>query len=455
MQVSVDTTSNIERRIKVQVPAAEVDEAVAARLKDAAKTVRLDGFRKGKVPMSVIRQRYGAGVRDEVVGEVMRERYVRAISDNDLNPAGYPQIEADVNEAGKDLEFTATLEIYPEIELASIEGAEIERPVVEVSEADVDEMIDTLRKQNAGWEEVDRAAEEGDQVTIDFQGFLGDEPFEGGSAEGHELVIGSNSFIPGFEEQLIGARAGEEKEISVTFPEDYQAEQLAGQEATFKVKVHAVKGQALPEVDAEFVEKFGVEDGDLDRFRAEVKKNMTREATQAIDNRVKQQVLEALKKANDIPVPQALVQQETDGLKRQAAQQFGLGEDFDVSQLPDELFAEQAKSRVQVGLLLAEVIKRHELEATDDEIKAKVEELAQQYQDPEQVVEYYLGNDQLKTQVQSAVLEEKAVDALLEQASVKDVEMSYQQALAAAQQQGEAGEEDEAEAEEPGEEKQA
>ncbi|WFM69779.1 trigger factor [Halomonas sp. CKK8] len=455
MQVSVDTTSQIERRIKVQVPAAEVDEAVAARLKDAAKTVRMDGFRKGKVPMSVIRQRYGRGVRDEVVGEVMRERYVRAISEHELNPAGYPQIEATVNEAGKDLEFTATLEIYPEVELSSIEGTEVERPVVEVTEADVDEMIDTLRKQNAGWEEVERAAEEGDQVKIDFQGFLGDEPFEGGSAEGHELVIGSGSFIPGFEEQLIGAKAGEEKELKVTFPEDYQAEQLAGQEATFQVKVHAVKGQALPEVDAEFVEKFGVEDGDLDKFRAEVKKNMTREATQAVDNRVKQQVLEALKKANDIPVPQALVQQETEGLKRQAAQQFGLGEDFDVSQLPDELFAEQAKSRVQVGLLLAEVIKSHELAASDDEIKAKVEELAQQYQDPEQVVEYYMNNDQLKTQVQSAILEEKAVDVLLEQASVKDVEMSYQEALAAAQQQGEADEEgEEAEAESQGEEPQ-
>jgi len=454
MQVSVDTTSQIERRIKVQVPAAEIDEAVDARLKDAAKTVRMDGFRKGKVPMSVIRQRYGAGVRDEVVGEVMRERYVRAISENELNPAGYPQIEAEVNEPGKDLAFTATLEIYPEVELASIEGTEVERPVVEVTEADVDEMIDTLRKQNAGWEVVDRAAEEGDQVTIDFQGFLGGEPFEGGSAEGHELVIGSGSFIPGFEEQLIGAKAGDEMEIKVTFPEDYQAEQLAGQDATFKVKVHEVKGQALPEVDAEFVEKFGVEDGDLDKFRVEVKQNMTREASQAVDNRVKQQVLEALKKANDIPVPQALVQQETDGLKRQAAQQFGLGEDFDVSQLPDELFAEQAKSRVQVGLLLAEVIKQHELEATDEEIRAKVEELAQQYQDPEQVVEYYMGNDQLKTQVQSAILEEKAVDALLEQAAVKDVEMSYQDALAAAQQQGGVDEEGD-EAEEQGEEKQA
>jgi trigger factor len=447
MQVSVDTTSQIERRITVQVPAAEVDEAVAARLKDAAKNVRMDGFRKGRVPMSVIRQRYGHDVRNEVVGEVMRERYVRAISENELNPAGFPQIEATVNESGKDLEFVATLEIYPEIELASIEGTEVERPVVEVSESDVDEMIETLRKQNADWEEVERAAEDGDQLTIDFQGFLGDEPFEGGSAEGHNLVIGSGSFIPGFEEQLVGAKAGEEKEIKVTFPEDYQAEHLAGQEATFKVTVHKVSGQALPEVDAEFVKKFGVEDGDLEKFRAEVTRNMTREASQAVDNRVKQQVLTALQKANEIPVPQALIQQETDGLKRQAAQQFGLGEDFDVSQLPNELFAEQAKSRVQVGLLLAEVIKSNELDATDDEIRAKVEELAEQYQEPSQVVEYYMGNEQMKTQVKSAILEEKAVDKLLEQASVKDVNMTYQEVLAAAQQQAEADEEEIAEEE--------
>ncbi|WP_136246777.1 trigger factor [Halomonas borealis] len=446
MQVSVDTTSQIERRIKVQVPAAEIDDAVAARLKDASKNVRLDGFRQGKVPMSVIRQRYGSGVRDEVVGEVMRERYVKAITDESLNPAGNPQIEAEVNEAGKDLEFTATLEIYPQVELASIEGTEVERPVVDLADSDVDEMIETLRKQNADWETVERAAEDGDQINIDFQGYLGDEPFEGGSAEGHDLVIGSNSFIPGFEEQLIGAKAGEDKELKVTFPEDYQAEQLAGQEATFKVKVNAIKAQALPEIDAAFVEKFGVDDGDLSKFRDEITKNMTRESTQAIDNRVKQQVLEALKQANDIPVPQALVQQETDGLKRQAAQQFGLGEDFDVSQLPDELFAEQAKSRVQIGLLLAEVIKVNELDASDDEIKAKVEELAQQYQDPQQVVEYYMGNDQMKDQVKSAVLEEKGVDVLLSQATVKDVEMSYQDALAAAQQQG--GEADGEEADE-------
>lgn len=441
MQVSVETTSQIERRVTVQIPAGEVDQAVSERLRDTAQRVRLNGFRQGRVPMAVVKQRYGRDVRNEVVGELMRQNYVKAIAEQSLNPAGYPDIEPTVNEAGKDLEFVATLEIYPEIELASIEGAEIARPVAEVTDADIDQMIETLRKQNTGWEPVEREAADGDQVKIDFRGYLGDEPFEGGEAEGHELVIGSNSFIPGFEEQLVGAKAGDEKTLKVTFPEDYQAEHLAGQEATFEVKIHQVNAQQLPEVDAEFIQCFGVEEGDLDKFRSEVRNNMQREIKQAVDNRVKQQVLEALQKANDVPVPASLIEQETDTLKRQAAQQFSLGDDFDVSQLPDELFADQAKSRVQVGLLLAKVIETHGLEASDDEIKAKVEELAQQYQQPEEVIEYYLKDEQMKNQVKSAVLEEKAVDTLLAQARVKDIAMSYEQALQAAQQQ-QGGEED-------------
>ncbi|MDW5375287.1 trigger factor [Halomonas sp. HP20-15] len=441
MQVSVETTSQIERRVTVQIPADEVDQAVSERLRDTAQRVRLNGFRQGRVPMAVVKQRYGHDVRNEVVSELMRQNYVKAITEQSLNPAGYPNIEPTVNEAGKDLEFVATLEIYPEIELASIEGAEVERPVAEVNDADIDQMIETLRKQNAGWEAVEREAADGDQVKIDFKGYLGGEPFEGGEAEGHELVIGSNSFIPGFEDQLVGAKAGDEKTIKVTFPEDYQAEHLAGQEATFEVKVHQVNAQQLPEVDAEFIQRFGVEEGDLDKFRNEVRNNMQREIKQAVDNRVKQQVLEALQKANDVPVPASLIEQETDTLKRQAAQQFGLGDDFDVSQLPNELFADQAKSRVQVGLLLAKVIETHGLEASDDEIKVKVEELAQQYQQPEEVIDYYLKDEQMKNQVKSAVLEEKAVDTLLAQAQVKDVEMSYEEALQAAQQQ-QGGEED-------------
>lgn len=448
MQVSVETTSQIERRITVQVPAAEVDEAVAARLQDTAKRVRLNGFRQGKIPMAVVRQRYGKDVRNEVVSELMRQHYVRAITEQSLNPAGYPSIEPKVDQTGKDLEFVATLEVYPEIELKSIDGTVVERPKTEITDADIDTMIETLRSQRAKFQPVERAAENGDQVKIDFQGFLGDEPFEGGAAEGHELELGSNRFIPGFEEQLIGAKTGEEKRISVTFPEDYQAEHLAGQEATFKVTVHEVSAKALPEVDADFIKEFGVEDGDAEKFRAEIKSNMEREVKQAAQNRVKQQALDALQKANDVTVPQSLVDQETEGLKRQAAQQFGLGEDFDVSQLPNELFADQARTRVKVGLLLAEVIKQHELDASDDEIRARAEELASQYQQPEQAVEQYMQNDELKGQIKSAVLEDKAVDKLLEQAQVNDVSMSYEQVLQAAQQaeqSAEEAEEDEAE----------
>ncbi|MCE3025889.1 trigger factor [Salinicola sp. DM10] len=445
MQVSVETTSQIERRITVQVPASEVDQAVAARLQDTAKRVRLNGFRQGKIPMAVVRQRFGQDVRNEVVSELMRQHYVRAITEESLNPAGYPSIEPTVNQDGKDLEFVATLEVYPEIELQSIAGTEVERPQTEITEADIDQMIETLRTQRAEFQPVERGAEMGDQVKIDFEGFLGDEPFEGGAAEGHELELGSNRFIPGFEEQLVGASAGEEKRIQVTFPEDYQAEHLAGQEATFAVKVHEVSAKTMPEVDAEFIKAFGVDDGDFDKFRAEVKSNMEREVNQATQNRVKQQVLEALQAANEVSVPQSLIDQETDGLKRQAAQQFGLGEDFDVSQLPNELFADQARNRVKVGLLLAEVIKQNELEASDDEIRARAEELATQYQQPEQVIEQYLKNDELKNQIKSAVLEDKAVDKLLAQAQVKDVSMSYEDVLQSAQQSDDAADEDESE----------
>lgn len=433
MQVSVETTSPIGRRLTIKVPAAQVDQAADARLQQTARTVKLNGFRPGKVPFKVVRSRFGADARNEAVGEVIRENYVKALSDESLNPAGFPEIETVVNETGKDLEFVANIEVYPQIELKDIAGAEVERPKAEITDADVNEMIENLRKQAADWAVVERAAESGDQVKIDFEGFLGDEAFEGGKAEGHELVLGSNSFIPGFEDQLVGAKAGDEPVIKVTFPEDYQAENLKGQEATFKTRVHEVKVQSLPEINAEFTTRFGVESGDVADLKAEVRKNMGRELDTAVENRVKQQVIDALKAANPIEVPKALVQQEIDALKQQAAQQFGLGEDFDVSQLPNELFAEQALSRVQVGLLLAEVISKNSLEASDEEMRAFAERVAQQYQQPESVVEQYMGNEQMKTQLKSAVLENKAVEKLLDSANVKDVEMSYQDALAAAQ----------------------
>lgn len=433
MQVSVESTSSIGRRLTIQVPAEQVDQAVENRLRETSRRARLNGFRPGKVPMNVVRSRFGAETRAEIVGEVIRQHYVQALTQESLNAAGFPEIEPKVNEAGKDLEFTADIEIYPEIDLKDITGVAITRQAADIADADIDATIEKLREQAADWQTAEKASEHGDQLTIDFEGFLGEEAFEGGKAEGHTLVLGSGSFIPGFEDQLIGAKAGEEPTITVTFPEEYQAEHLAGKEATFKTRVHKVEAKQLPEIDAEFMKRFGVEDGSEEAFRAEVRSNMERELSAAVENSVKQQVIEALKSANPIDVPKGLVQQEIDGLKRQAAAQFGLGDDFDVNQLPNELFEDQARSRIHVGLLLGEFIEKSGIEASDEDIREFAIKVTEQYRQPAEIVEQYMQNEQMKNQLKSAVLENKAVEQLLAQAEVKDVKQSYQDALAAAQ----------------------
>ena len=442
MQVSVETTSSIGRRLTIQVPAEQVDQAVENRLRETGRRARLNGFRPGKVPMSVVRSRFGAETRAEVVGDVIRQNYMQAVNQESLNAAGFPEIDLKVNEAGKDLEFTAEIEVFPEIDLKGIEGVSVERPSADITDADVDATIENLRKQAADWQEAEKAAENGDQITIDFEGFLGDEPFDGGKAEGHALVLGSGSFIPGFEDQLIGAKAGEEPTVKVTFPEEYHAEQLAGKEATFKTRVHKVEAQQLPEVDAEFMKRFGVEDGDQEAFRTQIRNNMASELDGAVENGVKQQVINALKKANPIEVPKGLVQQGIDDLKRQAAAQFGLGDDFDVNQLPNELFEDQARDRAQAGLLLGKFIEQNSVAASDEEIREFAAKVAQQYGQAEQMVEQYMQNEQIKANLESVVRENKAVELLLAQADVKDVKLPFQEALAAAQSSAEEAEEE-------------
>lgn len=429
MQVSVETTSGLERRVTIQVPAAQIDEAVEERLKQTAKSARINGFRRGKVPMSFVRRQFGGEVRAEVVSEVMRSKYVEAITEEKLNPAGFPEIDATVNEAGKDLEFVATLEIYPEVEVGSVADLAIEKPVATVSDEDLDKMIEVLREQQAKWIEVDRAATEQDQVNIDFEGFIDGEAFEGGKAEGHDLGLSSGTFIPGFEAQLVGAKAGEEKDVNVTFPEDYQAEQLKGKDAVFKVKVNKVSEQQKPELNDEFFKLYGVEEGGVEAFRADVTKNMARELEQTVKNKVKEQVVTALVERNAFDVPKALVSNEIDALRQQAVQQFGGPSNFDASALPAELFQEQAEKRVKLGLLMASVVEAKELKADDAAIRAYVEKLAESYQDPQQVVDYYMGNEQMRQQLESAVLEEQVVEALLAEATVNEVEMSYDDAI--------------------------
>lgn len=442
MQVSVETTSGLERRLTITIPADKIQTEVDQRIKELAPKVQLDGFRKGKVPSKVVRQRYGEGVRQEVLGEMMSSSFQEAVTQEELRPAGQPEVDAKEAAKDKDFVFTATFEVYPEIKLNNLDGVEILRPVTEINDQDVDQMIETLRTQQASWEDADRAAVEGDQVNIDYDGFKGEEAFEGGKGEGQDLELGSKSMIPGFEDGIVGLTAGDEKELNLTFPEDYHAEELKGQDVVFKVKVNSVKERKLPEIDEEFISKFGIEGSDLETLKVEVKKNMARELKAALKNRVKQQVMDAVLEQNTIEVPGALINQEVNTMRQQMLQQFGGSldpEKLDLnSLLPAEMFSEQATRRVSLGLLLSQVVEDKEVKADADDVRAAVDELASAYEKAEEVVDYYYSNQQQLAQVEAMVMEDSVVDLLVADANVVDEPLSYEDLMAkvaAAQQQ--------------------
>jgi len=432
MQVSVETTSGLERKLVIDIPAAKVEEEITKRLSQVSRTARIDGFRAGKVPMRVIKQRYGKGVRQEVLGEQMQHGFIQAVTQEKLNPAGAPQVEPVVDEEGKDFQFTATFEVYPEVELQGLEAIEVEKLKAEVTDADMDNMLDILRKQQATFSETDAEAKDGDRVKIDFEGFVDGEAFEGGQAEGHSLVLGSKSMIPGFEDQLVGLKKGDEKTISVTFPEDYQAENLKGKDAEFKITVHAVEVSELPALDEEFFKKFGVEASNEEEFRAEVRKNMERELKQAEVRHTKTQVLDGLVEQNAVDVPSALVDQEIGRMQQQAVQQFGGGQQMDASMLPRELFAEQAEKRVKLGLLINAAVEKFEVKADQAKVDSLIEDMASTYQDPEQVKEYYKNNKEQLAQLEALAVEEQVVEELLAQAKVSEKDSSYEEIVKAA-----------------------
>ncbi len=437
MQVSIETTSKLERRLTVGVPAETVDGEVDARLKQAVKNVRLPGFRPGKVPLKVMRQRFGSGVRQEVLGEVMSRSFQEAVVQENLKPAGQPTIEPRSMEAGRDLEYVATFEVFPEVEVVELSGFAVERPAAEVKEEDIDNIIDVFRRQRGTWSEVERAAEEGDRVTIDYSGTRDGEAFEGGSAENSQLELGSGRMIPGFEDGIVGMQAGEEKVLELTFPEEYHSEELAGAAVSFAIKLHKIETLELAPLDQELFSAYGVEEGDEESFRSEVAQNMARELRNAVTARVKQQVMDAVIDAYaGLEVPSALVGQEIDSLRQQMFQQFGgAGQDLDLkSLLPDDMFKEKAERRVKLGLVLAELISNFELKADPDALRAAVEEIASTYQDPEEVVNWYYANQEQLSAVESKVLEDAVVDKLLESAAETEKPCSYQEAIALGQQ---------------------
>jgi trigger factor len=426
MQVSVETTQGLERRLTISVPAETVDVEVKNRLRQVSKTQRIDGFRPGKVPASVIQKRFGKSVRQEVAGEIMQRNFVDAIIAEKINPAGRPSFVAKSNEMGKALEFEATFEVYPEVELKDLDKIVVERPDVEVSDSDLDEMFVTLQKQHQTWKENKRITKKGDKLTLDFNGRVDGVEFEGGKAEGFELELGAGRMIPGFEKEITGMKVGEEKTIKVTFPEDYHAENLKGKEAEFDIVVHKTEGPVLPEIDEDFAKLFGVEEGGVDALRAEVSKNMSRELSQAVKAKVKEQVIEGLLAGHEVGLPSALVAQEVDVLRQQAMQRFqGQMDPKNLPELPAEMFTEQAERRVKVGLLLGEIIKINELKVNDEKVDELIATAASAYEDPQEVIEYYANNKELMQQMQNVALEEQAVEFLVEQADVSSKKTSF------------------------------
>lgn len=427
MDVSVEQTGSLERKVTVQVPADRVENEVNNRLRDLARRVRMDGFRPGKVPFKVVQRRYDGQVRGEVVSDVMQQSLMEALQQQDLHPAGGPRIEPKEVEPGKALEFTATFEVYPEIELKPLAGVEVEKPSVEITDEDVERMLERLRTQRVTWQAVEREAREGDQVVVNFQGTIAGEAFPGGTGEQVPMVLGSGSMIEGFEDQLTGAKAGEHRTVQVRFPDDYRAKDVAGKEATFEVEVTQVSEPELPALDDEFAKAFGVHEGGVDALRREVRGNMERELEQKLQSVVKDRVLEKLLEVNPVETPKSLVDEE---ITRLAAQMTGKRpEELKGLNLPREVFEDQAHRRVALGLLIGEVIRANELKVDPERVRSTLERVASSYEDPQEVVETYRKNPSLRNELEAHVLEAQVVDVLLGQMKVVEKPTAFDEIM--------------------------
>ena len=427
MQVVLESPSALERQFTITIPTGDVETEFEAKLAETAKRVRIDGFRPGKVPAKVVRQRYGQAIRQEIVSDLMEKSLGEALSEHDVKPIGQPKIDDVKFEEGSDFSFKATFEVFPELDPILVDGDEIEQTTCKVGAADIKEMIATLREQRKSWKESARAAsKEGDRVTINFEGFVDGEAFDGGKGEDHALILGSGAMIPGFEDGIVGMKKGDSRDIEVTFPEDYQAEELKGKAATFKIEVTKLERGELPTVDEAFIQSFGVESGDEKDFKAELKEQMQRELSLTLKNMNKTKVFDVLLEKNaDTPVPESAIKSEIHTLKHQAVERFGGGQQFDPHQLPDELFTEQAERRVRLGILLGATVKKLGLAADPDRVRALIDEMAAAYDDAEQVVNFYYSNDENLKQVEALAVEEQVAEKLLESAKAKTIDMSY------------------------------
>ncbi|MGH8373606.1 MAG: trigger factor [Gammaproteobacteria bacterium] len=429
MQVSIEKTSGLERRMKVQVPAERVEREVEERLRTLGKRVKLNGFRPGKIPFDVVKKRFGEQVRSEVVTDLLQSSCSDAFAQEKLSPAGGPRIDS-VNDApGKDLEFTAIFEVYPEFKLQGLDGVKLERPVAEVQESDIDAMVENLRTQRADWETVERPAAQGDRVQVDFDGSIDGQPFAGGKGDKALVELGAGRMLEDFEQGLMGIAAGEEREFDVRFPEDYQAKEVAGKTARFKVKAHRVEGRKLPELDDDFCKSFGITEGGIAKLRAEVSDNMRREMADTIQRKLKDQVLEALLAANSLDLPATMVDEEIERLKQDALTRMGIRDEKKASELPRDLFEEQARRRVSLGLIIGEIINNQQLRVDEKQVEERMERMASDYSNPGEALRSLRSNATAMRQLESVVLEDQAVDWVVGKAAVTDKPTSFKELM--------------------------
>ena len=423
MQVTVESIGTLERRMRVELPAERIEQEVNTRLKSVGRTAKLKGFRPGKVPPKIVKQRYGKQIRQEVVSELMQKSYTDAVMQENLTPAGGPQIKQDATKDDKSFAYVATFEIMPDVELKDLDKLTIERPEVTIDDSDLDEMLQKLRKQKATWETVERVSADGDRVIVDFTGTLKGEEFEGSKGTEVPVVLGQGQMLPDFEKALFGIKAGDEKSFKVKFPKDYHAEDLAGKKVDFAINTHRVEEEILPDVDDTLAEAFEVKEGGIEQFMKDVRENMTRESETKVKNDVRERVMAALIEANPIDIPQTLKQQEMYSLQHETMQRMGI-EDHD--QAPAiENFEEMAEKRVRLSLLVTQLINDQKLTVDESKVRARVEEMCASYENAEDMVEMYMSNPEIVQQIQPLVLEQQAIDWILENGKTITKKVSF------------------------------
>ncbi|MBV1904997.1 MAG: trigger factor [Pseudomonadales bacterium] len=437
MQVSIETMTGLERRMTIVVDSESFEQQIGDKLTDTSRKVKLPGFRAGKVPMREIRRRFGKAIRQEVAGDMMQSSFYEAIQTEKLIPAGSPSLDVVKMDTGGDLEFTATFEVYPVVELGNLEEVNISRPGATIETENIDQMLDNLREQRKTWEPIKRKAKKGNQLTIDFKGTLDGEEFAGGTGNDVNFVLGQGQMIADFDKALMGAKAGESYNFESTFPEDYQAEDLRGKTAVFDVQVKEASESVLPELDEEFVAILGVKaepDSDeplLQILRRDVEQNMQRELTGAINNQVKKQALDELARLHDFQIPRAMIERESENLRNEMLQQLaGYGQQAEnLPQLPTEMFADEAEKRAKIGLIVNAVVEVAALKSDGDKVRQRIEDLAKSYADPEEVVNWYYNNEEQLTQIEMAVLEDQVIEHIVNSAQVTEVSSDYEAIL--------------------------